>query len=178
MSKDELITLAGGCFWCFEAVYQRIDGVSKVTPGYSGGHTESPTMQQVYNGNTGHAEGVQIEFDTSKITLKNIYEIFFTMHDPTTLNRQGHDVGDEYRSAIFYRNEEQKTLAEDMIKNFAPTLWNDPIVTEVVPFDKFWPAGDDQFDFYNNHPEAAYCQIIINPKLEKLRQKFAAKVKP
>jgi len=176
MEKNQTITLGGGCFWCIEAIYQRIRGVTSVESGYSGGITENPTMDEVYGGGTKHAEVVQIEFDPKIITLKDILEIFFTMHDPTTLDRQGNDVGDEYRSVIFYRNDEQKAVAEDMIKNFAPTLWDDPVVTGLVKFDKFWSAGVDQQDYFNNHPEAAYCQIVINPKVQKLRQKYAERL--
>jgi peptide-methionine (S)-S-oxide reductase len=176
MSKTEFITLGGGCFWCTEAIFQRLKGVVRVLPGYSGGQTENPTMQQVYAGDTGHAEVVDIEFEPSVITLKELCEIFFTLHDPTTLNRQGNDVGDEYRSIIFYRNDEQKVLAEDIIKGFAASLWDDPIVTELSPFTKFWPTTEDQVDYFNNHPNAGYCQIIINPKIQKLRQKFTDKL--
>jgi peptide-methionine (S)-S-oxide reductase len=176
MENNQIITLGGGCFWCMEAIYQRIRGVISIESGYSGGITENPTMDEVYAGDTKHAEVVQITFDSKVITLKDILEIFFTMHNPTTLNRQGNDVGDEYRSVIFYRDDEQKAVAEDMITNFAPTLWDDPIVTELVQFDKFWSAGVAQQDYFNSHPEAAYCQLVINPKLQKLRQKYAERL--
>lgn len=176
--KHELATLAGGCFWCLEAIYQRLNGVDSVFSGYSGGHTDNPTTEEVYRGNTGHAEVVQLTFDPEVVSYKEILEIFFVMHDPTTLNRQGNDVGDEYRSAIFYHSEEQKKTAEDMIKNFAAKLWKEPIVTELVEFKKFWPAGQEMQDYYNNNPSAAYCQVIIDPKIQKLRQKFSAKLKP
>jgi peptide-methionine (S)-S-oxide reductase len=174
----ELATFGGGCFWCLEAFYQRVQGVNLVVSGHSGGHTEHPTMEQVYGGGTGHAEVVQIDFDPKVISYRDLLEIFFVMHDPTTLNRQGNDVGDEYRSVIFYHSDEQRTVAKDMIKDFAPTLWKDPIVTQLVPFEKFWPAGEDQQDYYNKNPSAGYRQVIIDPKIQKLRQKFAAKLKP
>lgn len=166
-------TLGGGCYWCLEAFYQRIQGISKVTSGYSGGTVDHPGADLVYRGNTGHAEVVQLEFDADIITFRDILEIFFAMHDPTTLNRQGNDVGDEYRSVIFYHDDEQKQTAEDMIQNFAPTLYKDPIVTQLVRFEKFWPAEEEMQDFYNKNPYVGYCQVIIDPKIQKLREKFA-----
>jgi peptide-methionine (S)-S-oxide reductase len=178
MYMSELATLGGGCYWCLEAFYQRVQGVEKVVSGYSGGHTDNPTALQVYMGKTGHAEVVQLTFDQKVISYRELLEIFFVMHDPTTLNRQMFDVGDEYRSVIFYHDKAQQRTAEDMIKNFAPTLWKDPIVTQLVAFEKFWPAGEDQQDFYNKNPSVGYCQVIIDPKIQKLRQKFAAKLKP
>jgi peptide-methionine (S)-S-oxide reductase len=173
----EQATLGGGCYWCLEAFYQLINGVSSVVSGYSGGHTENPTSQQVYAGNTGHAEVVQLTFDPSTISYREILEIFFTMHDPTTLNRQGNDVGDEYRSVVFYHSNEQKQIAEEMAAGFAATLWDNPIVTQILSFEKFWPADEDMQNFYNDNPEVGYCQVIINPKVQKLRQKFAQKIK-
>jgi peptide-methionine (S)-S-oxide reductase len=158
--------------------FSALKGVISVVSGHSGGHTEHPTMEEVYAGNTGHAEVIQITFDPTVITYKELLEIFYTMHDPTTLNRQGNDVGDEYRSVIFYHSEKQKEIAEKVTKTFAVKLWGDKIVTQLEPFKKFWPAGQDQQDFFNKHPEAAYCQVIINPKLQKLRQKYAEKLKP
>lgn len=174
----ETATLGGGCFWCLEAIFQRLRGVSKVVSGYSGGHTENPTMAEVYMGNTGHAEVVQLEFDPKIVSYEEILEIFFTMHDPTTLNRQGNDVGEEYRSVVFYHNQRQKDLAEDYINGFAKKLWGKAPVTELKPFEKFWPADKDQQDFYNKNRENGYCQIIIDPKVQKLRAKFAAKLLP
>lgn len=173
----ELATLGGGCFWCFEAIYSEIKGVTSVTSGYSGGHSDNPTAEIVYSGQTGHAEVVQLEFDPSVITYSEILEIFFSLHDPTTLNRQGNDIGDWYRSIIFYHHDEQKQTAETMIKEFAPNLWSNPVVTEIVPFIKFWRAEDMHQNFYNNNSAANYCQVVINPKLAKLRQKFARKLK-
>lgn len=170
--------MGGGCYWCLEAIYQRINGVTKVESGYSGGHSDNPTALQVYSGKTGHAEVVQLSFDPKIISYREILEIFFVMHDPTTLNRQNHDVGEWYRSVIFYHSDKQKKIAEDMVKNFAAKLWKDPIVTQLVPFEKFWPAETDMQDYYNKNPYAGYCMVIIDPKIQKLRQKFAAKLKP
>ncbi len=173
----KLATLGGGCYWCLEAFYQRVRGVDKVVSGYSGGHLAKPTADDVYAGDTGHAEVIQLTFDPAVISYQELLEIFFVMHDPTTLNRQGNDVGDEYRSIILYNDDEQKTTAEAMIKNFAPTLWKDPIVTELKPFEKFWPADESMQDYFNRNPNAGYCQFIIEPKIQKLRQKFAKRFK-
>lgn len=178
MAKHESATLGGGCFWCLDAFYRRVNGVESVASGYSGGHTKNPTMAEVYGGGTGHAEVVQLKFDPSAISYGEILEIFFVMHDPTTLNRQGNDVGEEYRSVIFYHDDEQKKIAAHKIKDFADKLWSDPITTQVVPFEKFWPAGKDQQDFYDKNPGVGYCQVVIEPKIQKLRQKFASKLKP
>jgi peptide-methionine (S)-S-oxide reductase len=176
-NNQQIATLGGGCYWCLEAFYQRIEGVESVVSGYSGGHVDNPTVAGVYEGDTGHAEVVQVTFDPSVITYKDILEIFFVMHDPTTLNRQGHDVGEEYRSIILYHDAEQQAVAEDMIANFAPTLYKDPIVTQLVPFEKFWPAEETMQDFYNRNPNAGYCMVVIDPKIQKLRQKFATRLK-
>ena len=178
MKHKGVATLGGGCFWCLEAIYQRLNGVVSTISGYSGGTTDNPTTEEVYVGNTGHAEVIQVTFDPDKLTYRELLEIFFVMHDPTTLNRQGNDVGDEYRSVIFYHDEEQKQIAEDMKTNFAHNLWSDPVITQVVQFEKFWPAGKEHQNFYNNNPGVGYCQIVINPKVQKLRQKFAEKLKP
>lgn len=173
----QIATLGGGCYWCLEAFYQLIEGVDKVTSGYSGGHIEHPTADQVYTGETGHAEVVQLEFDDSIITYQEILEIFFTMHDPTTLNRQGNDVGQEYRSVIFYHDETQRQAAKDAIEQFAPTLWSDPVVTQLEPFTTFWPTDESNQDYYNRNPGSGYCRAIISPKVAKLRQKFATRLK-
>jgi peptide-methionine (S)-S-oxide reductase len=175
MDKTEVATLGGGCYWCLEAFYQRVKGITKVTSGYSGGDYENPTADDVYTKDTGHAEVVQLEFDPKQISYREILEIFFVMHDPTTLNAQGNDVGEIYRSAIFYHSEEQKKTAEDIIKTYAQDLYKDPIVTELKAFDKFWPADEYMQNYYNNNPSAGYCMIIIDPKIKKLRQKFASK---
>lgn len=174
---SELATLGGGCYWCLEAFYQRVIGVEKVVSGYSGGHVESPTSDQVYTMTTGHAEVVHITFDPSVISYKELLEIFFVMHDPTTLNRQGNDEGNIYRSTIFYHDDSQKLIAEDMATNFAARLYKDPVVTEIIAFEKFWPADEHSQNFYNNNPNQGYCMIVIDPKIQKLRQKFAAKLK-
>ncbi len=177
-SMTNIATLGGGCYWCLEAFYTRINGVSSVVSGYSGGHVDRPTSARVYEGDTGHAEVVQITFDPQVITYRELLEIFFVMHDPTTINRQGNDVGDEYRSAIFYHDSEQEVTARDMATNFASTLWNDPIVTQIVPFETFWPADETMQNYYENNPNAGYCMLVIDPKIQKLRQKFATKFKP
>jgi len=173
----ELATLGGGCYWCLEAFYQRIRGIDKVESGYSGGHVDNPSVDDVYAGKTGHAEVVQLTFDPKVISYKEILEIFFVMHDPTTLNRQGPDVGEWYRSIIFYHSDEQKKIAEELKAGYAAELWKDPIVTYIEPYKKFWPAEAYMQDYYNKNPRAAYCQVIIDPKIQKLRQKFAGKLK-
>jgi len=173
----QIATLGGGCYWCLEAFYVRLKGVDSVVSGYSGGHVENPTAHRVYEGDTGHAEVVQITFDDSVITYRQLLDIFFVMHDPTTLNRQGNDVGEWYRSVIFYHDSDQKDVAEDIIKNYAPTLWKDPIVTELKALTKFWPAEESMQNFYENNPNYGYCQIVIDPKIQKLRQKFAKLLK-
>ncbi len=169
-------TLGGGCFWCTEAAYQLIDGVNAVIPGYAGGEAKTPNYYQVSEGKTGHAEVVQIDFDESKISFKDVLDIFWTIHDPTMKNRQGNDVGSQYRSIILYADDTQKQQAEESIK-VVQQIWDDPIVTEVKPLKSFYEAEPEHHDYFKNHPEQAYCQVIINPKLEKLRAKFASKLK-
>lgn len=173
----QLATLGGGCYWCLEAYYQRVVGITKVTSGYSGGHVDNPTAARVYEGGTGHAEVVQLEYDPAVITYPEILEIFYVMHDPTTLNRQGNDVGEIYRSVIFYHNEAQHRLAQEITETFAKPLWPDPIVTQIEPLSIFWPADSYMQNYYNNNPAAGYCQVVIDPKIQKLRQKFAAKLR-
>jgi peptide-methionine (S)-S-oxide reductase len=168
-----LVTLGGGCFWCLEAFYSRVHGVSLVTSGYSGGYIKHPTAEQVYRGNTGHAEVIQFVFDSKVISYRKLLEIFYVMHDPTTLNAQGNDVGEEYRSIIFYHSNSQKTVAEDVTKNFAAVQYENPVVTQIVPFQKFWPAEEYNQNFYDRNPNTGYCQAIITPKLAKLRREFA-----
>jgi peptide-methionine (S)-S-oxide reductase len=170
-------TLGGGCYWCLEAFYKLVHGIGEVTSGYSGGHVKNPTSERVYQGDTGHAEVVSLEFDPKIISYHEILEIFFVMHDPTTLNRQGADVGEIYRSIIFYHDESQRQIAEDMKANYATALWENPIVTQIEKFEKFWPADEYMQDYYERNPSAGYCQIVIDPKIQKLRQKFAAKLK-
>ncbi len=174
----EIATLGGGCYWCLEAIYKRVEGVQSVVSGYSGGHLARPTTMQVYNGNTGHAEVVQVTYDPAVIGYREILEIFFTMHNPTTLNRQGYDVGEIYRSIILYQDDGQKQTSEDMIQNFAADLWPDPVVTELKPYEVFWPAGEDMQDYYDRNPYAGYCMAIVSPKIQKLRQKFSSHLKP
>jgi peptide-methionine (S)-S-oxide reductase len=174
----EVAVLGGGCYWCLEAFYQRVIGVDTVVSGYSGGRVDNPTSERVYKGDTHHAEVVEISFDPSVITYRELLEIFFVMHDPTTLDRQGHDVGDEYRSIILYASDNQKMVAEDMAVSFAAPLYPDPVITEIVPLVKFWPADAYMQDYYNKNPNQGYCMIVIDPKIQKLRQKFASKLKP
>ena len=171
-------TFAGGCFWCLEAVFLRLKGVQRVESGYAGGHVENPTYRAVCTGSTGHAEVVQVDFDPSKITFSELLEVFFAIHDPTTLNRQGADVGTQYRSAIFYHDDVQKQEAERMIADLNPqNIWDGPIVTEVAPLTKFYPAEDYHREYYDRNPEQGYCQVVISPKVAKLRQKFSEKLK-
>jgi peptide-methionine (S)-S-oxide reductase len=179
MDKDnnELATLGGGCFWCLEAIYLRINGVIDVASGYSGGNKNKPTTDEVYAGDTGHAEVVQLTFNPDIISYREILEIFFTMHDPTTLNRQGNDVGEWYRSAIFYHTDNQRHIAEEVMADFASDLWPDPVVTELTRFTKFWPAGPEHQKFYEKNPQYGYCQVIIDPKIVKLRREFVSKFK-
>jgi peptide-methionine (S)-S-oxide reductase len=166
----EFATFGGGCFWCVEAVYERLPGVRAVTSGYAGGHTENPTYKQVCGGDTGHAEVAQIEFDPTKISYTKLLEVFWQAHDPTTLNRQGADVGTQYRSVIFYHDEKQKLLAEKS-KIAAQAEFNKPIVTEIVPLKKFYAAEDYHQGYFDDHKTAPYCQAVIAPKLEKLEHK-------
>jgi len=175
-TKQATIVLGGGCFWCLEAAFQMIKGVRQVTPGYAGGQTKNPTYWQVVGGTTGHAEVVQVEFDPTIVSLKDTLDVFWTIHDPTTLNRQDYDVGTEYRSIILYTSSEQRTAAEKSIKA-TQKLWDDPIVTELAPLEHFYPAEAEHHNYFRDHPERAYCQIIINPKLQKLRKKLAQKMK-
>jgi peptide-methionine (S)-S-oxide reductase len=171
-------TLAGGCFWCLEAVFLRLRGVQRVESGYAGGHVDQPTYRAVCSGTTGHAEVVQIDFDPQVITYAELLEVFFAIHDPTTLNRQGADVGTQYRSAIFYHDDAQKQEAERVIRELAgQKIWDDAIVTEVVPLTKFYPAEDYHREYYDRNPEQGYCQVVISPKVSKLRGKFADKLK-
>ena len=169
----EVATLAGGCFWCLEAVYTLLKGVVKSVSGYSGGAITNPSYREVCSGTTGHAEVVQVTFDPQQISYKELLEIFFTIHDPTTLNRQGNDIGTQYRSAIFYHNPEQKAIAEQVIKEIeAARIWDRPIVTEMVRFTAFYPAEEYHQDYFNRNPGQPYCQVIIAPKVAKFRQKY------
>ena len=177
-SGTEIATLAGGCFWCLEAVFDQLKGVEDVVSGYAGGHVRNPSYQQVCNGTTGHAEVIQIKFNPEVISFREILDVFFTIHDPTTLNRQGNDVGTQYRSAIFYHTPEQKATAEAVISELnAQHLWHAPIVTEVTPIDKFYPAEDYHQEYFARNPNQGYCQIIIAPKVAKFRKAHLEKLR-
>lgn len=176
MAKLATIVLGGGCFWCLDAGYKLIEGVEKVVCGYAGGTTNNPDYFSVATGQTGHAEVVQVTFDTGKISLSDILDIFWAMHDPTTPNRQGADVGTEYRSIILYTDGLQEPIITQSLAQVAK-LWDDPIVTEVAELQKFYEAEPEHQDYFTTHPEVAYCQVVINPKLAKLRAKFSSRLK-
>jgi peptide-methionine (S)-S-oxide reductase len=174
----EIATLGGGCFWCLEAVYDDLQGVEDVVSGYSGGAVVNPTYQQVCTGATGHAEVVQVTFDPTVVSFKEILEVFFTIHDPTTLNRQGADVGPQYRSVIFYHTPAQKATAEQVIVEInAAHIWDAPIVTEVTPIQTFYPAEDYHQEYFLRNPGQGYCRMIIAPKVAKFRQKYLNRLK-
>ncbi|MBI5035689.1 MAG: peptide-methionine (S)-S-oxide reductase MsrA [Chloroflexi bacterium] len=174
----EKTTLGGGCFWCIEAVFDELQGVEKVESGYAGGTVANPTYRDVCTGTTGHAEVTQITFDPQVVSFKELLEIFFTVHDPTTLNRQGADVGTQYRSVIFYHNEDQKRIAEEVIREItAAKLWDNPIVTQVLPFKDYFKAEGYHQDYFVNNPGQPYCQVVIAPKVVKFRKKFKEKLK-
>jgi peptide-methionine (S)-S-oxide reductase len=178
-STKEIATLGGGCFWCLEAVYDELNGVERVESGYAGGAMPNPSYEAVCSGTTGHAEVVQIGFDPQVVSFKEILEVFFTIHDPTTLNRQGADVGTQYRSAIFYHTPEQQAIAAQVIQELTEAgLWKSPIVTEVVPLTAFYRAEDYHQEFFQQHPEQLYCQFVVSPKIAKFRKAFLAKLKP
>jgi len=171
-------TLAGGCFWCLEAIFKEVGGVEKVTSGYTGGTTTNPTYQEVCTGTTGHAEAVQVTFNPGKISYREILQIFFSVHDPTTLNRQGGDVGTQYRSAIFYHDDRQRTTAEALAGELNEAqLWKRPIATQIKPLDRFYPAEDYHREYFLRHPQQSYCQAVISPKVNKVRKQWAKRVK-
>src|SRR5574339_61328 len=177
-NKTEITTLANGCFWCTEAIFKKIKGVKSILPGYAGGTLKNPSYEQVCTGRSGHAESIQIEFDPNVITFEKILDIFWRTHDPTTLNRQGNDVGTQYRSAIFYHDEKQKQIAEKSKTNREKeNVYEDPIVTEITPFTNFFVAEDYHIDYYEKHKDAPYCTFVINPKLHKLIQNHRNDVK-
>lgn len=177
-NKTEIATLANGCFWCTEAIFKKIKGVKSILPGYAGGTLKNPSYEQVCTGRSGHAESIQIEFDPNVITFEKILDIFWRTHDPTTLNRQGNDVGTQYRSAIFYHDEKQKQIAEKSKTNLEEeNVYKDPIVTEITPFTNFFVAEDYHIDYYEKHKDAPYCTFVINPKLHKLIQNHRNEVK-
>ena len=176
MSTIETTTLAGGCFWCLEAVYELLNGVSNLRSGFSGGHVPNPSYREVISKASGHAEVVQFDFDPEVVSYQEILEIFFTIHDPTTPNRQGHDVGPQYRSAIFYHSEAQRETAEGVIRDFATTLWSNPIVTELSAYDAFYQAEDYHQQYFRNNAQQPYCQVIIQPKVAKFRAHYLDKL--
>lgn len=172
---EDIATLAGGCFWCLEAVYERLRGVSQVVSGYAGGDAPNPSYQQVCAGDTGHAEVVQISFDPRIVSYRDLLSVFFTIHDPTTPDRQGADVGTQYRSAIFYHSESQKQDALSVMEEIeAQRIWPGDIVTELVPFDSFWEAEEYHQDYYRRNSQNPYCQLVIEPKVAKLRKEYLA----
>lgn len=177
-TQRETATLAGGCFWCTEAVFARLKGVERVVPGYAGGSVPDPTYQEVCEGGTGHAEAVQITFDPDVISFADILEVFWHVHDPTTLNRQGADVGDQYRSAIFWHDEDQRAVAVVSKRRAEEAkLWPAPFVTEIVPLTSFYPAEEYHRDYYRRNRHQGYCMIVIDPKLAKLRKEFGPRLK-
>jgi peptide-methionine (S)-S-oxide reductase len=178
MSETQVATLGSGCFWCFEAVYSELMGVVKVDPGYAGGKVPNPTYEQVCTDKTGHAEVVQVTFDPEILSYRELLEVFFSIHDPTTPNRQGADFGTQYRSVIFYHDNAQKEAAETIIKDLSgEKVFRSPIVTQVVPFEKFYPAENNHREYFKRNPSQAYCRAVIAPKLSKFRAHFQSKLK-
>lgn len=177
-NKYQIATLGGGCFWCLDPLFAELEGVKRVEVGYAGGDVPSPSYQAVCTGRTGHAEVVQITFDPDVISYKELLEVFFTMHDPTTLNRQGADVGTQYRSIVLYHDEEQRSTAEQVIQEFEDAgIWDDPFVTQVEPFEEFYRAEEYHQDYFNKNPDKAYCSFVIAPKVVKFRKKYAQHLK-
>ncbi|GAB2769563.1 peptide-methionine (S)-S-oxide reductase MsrA [Salinimicrobium soli] len=176
--KVEVATFAGGCFWCTEAVFQRVAGVEKVVSGFTGGNIKNPAYREVISGRTGHAEAIQLHFNPEIVSYEELLNIFFSTHDPTTLNRQQNDVGTQYRSAVFYHSEEQKNTVQKVIRQLEEEeVFSDPIVTQVGEAKEFYEAEEEHHNYYNSHPEQPYCRVIIDPKVQKLRNKFADKLK-
>ncbi|HEU5300096.1 MAG TPA: peptide-methionine (S)-S-oxide reductase MsrA [bacterium] len=174
----EVATLAGGCFWCLEAVFDQLQGVEDVVSGYAGGHVPNPTYRHVCTGETGHAEVVRIAFDPDAISYRDLLKVFFTIHDPTTLNRQGGDAGTQYRSAIFTHTDEQERIAEEVIAEMTEAgIWDEPIVTEVVPFEAFYAAEDYHQEYFTRNPNQAYCRMVIAPKVAKFRKQYLERLK-
>ena len=171
-------TFGAGCFWCVEAVFQELNGVEKVESGYMGGHVANPTYKQVCSGKTGHAEVARIIYDPEVISYKTLLEVFWTTHDPTTLNQQGYDKGTQYRSVVFYHNPAQKSLAEKLKDEYAKTLWEKEVVTEITPVSTYYPAEDYHQNYFSLNPEQGYCRAVINPKIAKFRKRFNDKLKP
>jgi len=178
MGHTEIATLGGGCFWCVEAIYQRLQGVTAVVSGYMGGTVARPTYEQVCSGKTGHAEVAQVTFDTAATTFREILEVFFAVHDPTTLNRQGEDIGTQYRSVIFWHSDAQRDSAEAVMRDLTKEgAYSSPIVTEIVQASEFWPAEDYHQNYLNTHPAQPYCAYVVAPKVAKFRKQFAARLK-
>ena len=174
----ETATLGAGCFWCVEAIFQKLKGVISVLPGYSGGSVKNPSYKEVCTGRTGHAEVCNIEFDPGIISFSEILKVYWQTHDPTTLNRQGNDIGEQYRSVIFYHNEQQRKIAEELKERLnSEKVWNDPVITEIVPFEHFYYAEDYHKNYYNNNKDQPYCSIVITPKLEKFKKIFSEKLR-
>jgi peptide-methionine (S)-S-oxide reductase len=178
MPASEIATLGGGCFWCLEAVYQQMEGVLSIVSGYMGGHVANPTYQQVCTGTTGHVEVIQVAFDPEIAPYREILNVFFAMHDPTSFDRQGNDAGTQYRSVIFYHTAAQQTTAEETVRELnAEGIWEGPIVTEVRPAGTFYPAENYHQDYFRNHPNQPYCAVVVAPKVRKFREQFAAKLR-
>ena len=177
-ANHQIATLAGGCFWCLEAVFDELNGVVSVESGYSGGHVDNPSYKAVCNGTTGHAEAVRVTFDPSVVSYRDLLRIFFTVHDPTTLNRQGADAGTQYRSAIFVHDEEQKSVVEEVVREItAEKLWSNPIVTEVAKFEKFYAAEEYHQEYFVNNPNQPYCMAVVAPKVMKFRKTYTERLK-
>jgi peptide-methionine (S)-S-oxide reductase len=176
MNTLETATLGGGCFWCLEAAFKELRGVRQVTSGYAGGHVPNPTYEQVCSDTTGHAEVVQVQFDPAELSYRDLLRVFFAIHDPTTINRQGNDVGSQYRSVIFYHDERQRQDAEAVMAEIAP-LWDDPLVTELLPLPAVYPAEAYHQDYFAKHPTQPYCQLVVAPKVAKVRREFADKLR-
>ncbi len=178
MAKIESIVLGGGCFWCTETIFKQLRGVLAVVPGYAGGQTPNPSYEQVCSGATGHAEVIKVDFDTEQISVDELLSVFFSVHDPTTLNRQGHDIGTQYRSVIFFSTSEQELAVKNkIIELTSERTYSDPIVTEIKPLDKFYEAEDYHHDYFAKNPDQTYCQLVINPKLKKFKDKWKSLIK-
>lgn len=178
MATIQTATLAGGCFWCIESAFNSVEGVVSAYSGYAGGHADNPTYEQVCSGNTGHTEVVQVNFDSEKLSYRDILEIFFALHNPTQLNRQGNDIGTQYRGAIFYHDQQQKLVAGQILAEIEQEkIWPDPIVTELTEINNYYQAEDYHQDYFTNNPQNQYCNMVVAPKLAKFKQKFASKLK-
>jgi peptide-methionine (S)-S-oxide reductase len=175
---NETATLGAGCFWCVEAIFQKLEGIISVVPGYSGGFVKNPSYKEVCTGKTGHAEVCRIQFDSGKISFAEILMVYWQTHDPTTPNRQGNDIGEQYRSVIFYHNEMQQKIAEDLKEQLnEDKIWDDPVITEIVPLENFYLAEDYHHNYYKNNSDQPYCSLVITPKIEKFKKSFAEKLK-